>query len=403
MRIVFLLSQDLECPSGLGRYWPLAKELRKLGREVTILALHSNYGSLRKQEKEFIREGVRIRYVGQMHVRKIGNRKLYYGPVRLLSVVLLATIRLTCAALGTAGDAYHVGKPHPMNGVAGLIASKLRRKPLYVDYDDYEAASNRVDMAWQNRVIAFFEDRLPDAAAAISVNTLFIRERLIKAGYPSERLFHVPNGVDRERFSSINQSSADLLRRQLGLRDSEVILYLGSLSLGTHSVDLLLEAVPIVQQARPKAVLLIVGRGEDYDTLRQRARAMNLQEAIRFVGWISPANVVPYYLLADVSVDPVRDNQAQRARSPLKIVESLVVGTPVVTGDVGDRSMYLESSLDSALVTAGDPAALAAGIVSVLKRRDATPSKPQSRAESPIGYFWDNLVHDFVRVYDQSQ
>ena len=31
MRIIFLLTQDLESPSGLGRYWPLAKELARLG------------------------------------------------------------------------------------------------------------------------------------------------------------------------------------------------------------------------------------------------------------------------------------------------------------------------------------------------------------------------------------
>jgi len=34
MRILFLLTQDLESPSGLGRYLPLAKELGKLGNTV---------------------------------------------------------------------------------------------------------------------------------------------------------------------------------------------------------------------------------------------------------------------------------------------------------------------------------------------------------------------------------
>jgi hypothetical protein len=65
---LFLLTQDLECPSGLGRYWPWAKALAKIGHPVEIAALHSDYSALGL--KEFEQEGVRVRYVGQMHVLK---------------------------------------------------------------------------------------------------------------------------------------------------------------------------------------------------------------------------------------------------------------------------------------------------------------------------------------------
>ena len=39
MKITFLLTQSLEDPSGLGRYFPLAKELARPGNEVNILAI----------------------------------------------------------------------------------------------------------------------------------------------------------------------------------------------------------------------------------------------------------------------------------------------------------------------------------------------------------------------------
>ncbi len=48
MRILFLLTQDLDSPSGAGRYQPMAKYLTKLGHQVTIAALHSNYFSLKR-------------------------------------------------------------------------------------------------------------------------------------------------------------------------------------------------------------------------------------------------------------------------------------------------------------------------------------------------------------------
>jgi glycosyltransferase involved in cell wall biosynthesis len=399
MRIVFLLTQDLESPSGLGRYWPLGRELRQLGHNVTILALHSNYAALTSQEKDFVREGVHVRYVGQMHVRKVRNRKFYFKPLRLLHVVLVGTLRLAFAALGIPADAYHVGKPHPMNGVAGLVASRLRRRPLYLDCDDYEVASNRLEISWQRLGIAFFERCLPHCAAGISVNTHFVLEKLIESGYPAGRIRYVPNGVDRHRFHSASRSDAEELRRQLDLIDREIVAYVGSLSLTSHGLDLLLEAFPIVQESHPRAALLLVGGGEDYDTLRRRARDMGIEDAVRFTGRVSPERVAPYYLLADVSVDPVYDNQAQRARSPLKVVESLAMGTPVVTGDVGDRGMYLKDGQAGRLVPGGNAAALASGIVDVLEKNGSSREKEEPTRMLRNAYFWDALVHDFAQVY----
>ena len=51
MRIHFLLTQDLESPSGLGRYFPMARELVRLGHQVTISALHSDYANLKHKDE----------------------------------------------------------------------------------------------------------------------------------------------------------------------------------------------------------------------------------------------------------------------------------------------------------------------------------------------------------------
>jgi hypothetical protein len=73
MKVLFLLTQDLESPSGLGRYFPLAREMALLGHQVTIAALHPDYQSLKIHR--FDVEGVHVWYVAPMHVRKHGNVK----------------------------------------------------------------------------------------------------------------------------------------------------------------------------------------------------------------------------------------------------------------------------------------------------------------------------------------
>jgi hypothetical protein len=76
LKITFVLTQDLESPSGLGRYLPFARELARLGHQIHVLALHPNYNGLRSTQLEI--DGINVYYVGPMHVKKQGNRKTYY-------------------------------------------------------------------------------------------------------------------------------------------------------------------------------------------------------------------------------------------------------------------------------------------------------------------------------------
>ena len=396
-RITFLLTQSLGDPSGLGRYYPLAKELVKLGHEVSILALHPNLASISQRRLEI--DGVRVHYVGEMHVRKAGNLKTYFGTFGLLRVALASSARMGLQALRSETDVIHLGKPHPINGLAAVGARFLRGRDLYLDCDDYEAESNRFSGRWQKAMVALWEDKLPRLAKGMTVNTRFTQQRNIALGFPAERMVYVPNGVDRERFGRVDPRRVQELRQRLGLADKRVVAYVGSMSLVNHPVNLLLDAFDSVRRQRSDAVLILVGGGEDYDALRQRAAEVDLREAAIFVGRVRPEEVPLYLALSEVSVEPVYDDLAARARSPLKIFESLAVGTPVVTGDVGDRREMIEDGQTGLLVKPGDSDALAAGILALLQDRERAQAMREAALRVREHYYWDVLVKDFVKVY----
>jgi glycosyltransferase involved in cell wall biosynthesis len=395
MKITFLLTVSLEDPAGLGRYFPLAKELARLGNEVNILALHPNLSALSQRHLE--KNGVKVHYVGQMHVRKVGSQKTYFSTLGLVRVALASSLRMSVRTLLPEADVIHLGKPQPINGVAALGTKFLRGKRLYLDCDDYEAESNRFSGRWQKAVVRLFEDNLPRFVSGMTVNTRFMQERNIALGFPAERIVYVPNGVDRERFADVDLGRVQGLRRKLGLDNKKVIAYVGSMSLVNHPVDLLLEAFAVVRRRCSDVGLLLVGGGQDYDFLRTRAEELGLGEVAIFVGRVKP-EAVPYYLaMADVSVDPAHDDVVARARCPLKLFESMALGVPMVTGDVGDRREILGRA--GLLVAPGDAEALAEGILTVL--RDEGRAKEMSRMALEIRerYYWDVLVREFVRVY----
>ena len=395
MKIAFLLTQSLDSPSGLGRFGPLARELAKLGHEVELFALHPNWAAL--PQKQFVDRGVRVHYVSQMHVKKIGNHKLYFSPPMLLWVSLLATLRLAWALFRSKAEIVQLCKPQPFNVVAAWLGG--RKRPIFCDCDDYEAATNQFGSQRQQAIVRYFEDSIVNFAAGISSNTSFTRQRYIDLGYPAEKIVLVPNGVERERIATKSEPILPAVQ-QWGQPNAPLILYVGTLGLVSHPVDLLLEAFVLVRQEMPKAQLLLVGGGEDYDKLKQMAHELGLGDSVCFAGRVAPTAVPAYLRLATVSVDPVHDDWVAKARSPLKIVESLAMGVPVVSSDVGDRRAMLDNGQLGELVAAGDANALANGICGLLRDEGKQTAVRQRMAQNQAtAWDWATLTTQFLQVY----
>lgn len=397
MKILFLLTQDLESPSGLGRYAPLGRELARLGHQVRIAALHSSYAELNDRHPRLGQ--AQVDYVAPMHVRKEGNVKSYYSGSELALVVLRATWELTRAALRSDADIIHICKPHPMNSLAGLAGKWLRGRRLLLDCDDYEAGVGHFSAGWQRRGVIFFEDNMPFRVNHITTNTYFTRNRLEGLGVPPERISYISNGIDRERFLPPDPAELDRLREELGLAGKPVVAFIGSLSRPGHPVDLLFEAFNRVQHQAPESRLLLVGGGDDYPRLKELALQMGLGEKVVFCGRIPPERVGLYYRLAQVSVDPVLDDAAARGRSPLKLFESWACGVPFVSCDVGDRRRLLGDPPAGLLAQPGDADSLANAILQVLSDAKLSASVAQRGLARANDYYWDVLARQMEQVY----
>ena len=400
--IIFLLSQSLDSPSGLGRYGPLANELAKLGNHVEIFALHPAFGELDKTSLDV--DGVQVHYVAQMHVMKSGDSKSYYSTSQLLKVTLLAAWHLSRSAINTKADIVYVGKPHPMNSIAGLCAKIFNRSRLFLDCDDYEAGSGRFNSRWQKSIISFFEKWMPRQVELITTNTYFMHDKLISWGAPAEKIQYLPNGVDRNRFSKADPGEIESLRTELDLGSKKVIGYIGSLSLPSHPVNLLLEAFQKIHEYDQNTILMLVGGGEDRILINELAQNLGISRATRFCGRVPPEKIPLYYSVSDVSVDPVYDNDAARGRSPLKLFESWACGVPFVTADVGDRKSLLGNPPAGLLAQPGDPDSLADSIQQVLSNKTLANSIAEAGKFKIRDYYWYELAIEFSKMYsDHSQ
>ncbi len=212
-------------------------------------------------------------------------------------------------------------------------------------------------------------------------------------------MVYVPNGVDIAHFRLPEARRLGALRAALGLRGRRVVAYVGTLALQNHPVDLLLAAWPYVVAASPDALLLIVGGGEDLPTLQAWVAAQGLTQHVRFTGAVEHHAVPAMLALAEMSVDPVHDDAVARARSPLKLVESMALGVPVITGAVGDREALLAHGRAGHLVAPSSPTALATAMIALLQDEAQRLRLAAAGRTMAQGYAWERLAQEWLGVY----
>jgi glycosyltransferase involved in cell wall biosynthesis len=394
MRIVLLIPIGIDRPSGR-RYFHLARGLVRLGHRVRILALHADLAA--GGPRRFVQDGVEIWYVGQMHARKQGSATLRLRPWALLRVLIAATWGMIQGVLHSPAEVYHLGKPQPVNGLAALIAiCLLRRQQFYVDCDDDERYSNRFTARWQRALFGAWQWLLPRLAQGVTVNSRELAVQIVPPGKPT---VYVPNGVDLAALVAPDEARRSALRRALGLEGTRVIVYVGTLALHNHPVDLLLAAFARLAPDWPTARLLLVGGGEDLPKLQAWVVAHGLAAQVLFTGQVAHRFVAELLAQAELSVDPVYDDPVARARSPLKLFESLALGVPVVTGAVGDRPQWLDQGRAGLLVAPGDVAALADGLAALLADPARAAAMGAAGRAHVVRYDWDRLAAQWATIY----
>lgn len=161
-------------------------------------------------------------------------------------------------------------------------------------------------------------------------------DRFGRAIVEGDRFSILPNGIDAERYAC-NQADHEKAKAALGLSGRPVVCHVGRL-IPVKNHEFLFDVFSLVQKEKPDAVLLLAGRGELEQSLRQRAADMDLTDAIRFLGVVD--NVPDILRAADAFVFP-----SIKEGLPLAAVEAQAAGLPVlVSTGVPDLVLLTESA-----------------------------------------------------------
>ncbi|HEX3716293.1 MAG TPA: glycosyltransferase family 4 protein [Trebonia sp.] len=158
-----------------------------------------------------------------------------------------------------------------------------------------------------------------------------MRDEIIGRGVPAENVIIVPNGVS-EQFLRPLPDDGGRLRASLGIQPGEHVVGLVSSLVAHEGIGTLLDAVKILGERGVRARALIVGDGPERTALQRQAAALGLDAV--FTGRVPSARVRDYHAVLDVFVVPRTPDRVCQLVTPLKPVEAMASGLPVVVSSV---------------------------------------------------------------------
>jgi glycosyltransferase involved in cell wall biosynthesis len=324
-----------------------ARALAERGDDVHLICLG---------ERESLRAGA-----GAIHIYPVRGRKPIGGALAYVREYANFTAR--ALALLTALDLRHrfdVVQPHNMPDmvVAAALLPRLRGTPVVLDvHDTFPELYETKFPGPLHRAIARavgLEERLCAAASShLIVVTEQARERLQSRGVGVGKTSIVMNSPDEGVFGPPRTPVPWPAKGPLR------VLYHGGLA-PRFGVDTLIRAVALLGGEAPRVQLRVCGWGEDRDRLAALARELAPgrvevpREPIPF------ARIPAELARAHIGVVPPLHDAFTELLLPVKLLEYVHMGLPVVASRLPCMSEYFREGLEVRMFTPGDAHDLAA-------------------------------------------
>jgi glycosyltransferase involved in cell wall biosynthesis len=168
------------------------------------------------------------------------------------------------------------------------------------------------------------------------------------------------NGVDIEEIDNIvARTNREALKEHLSLNGKWVIGFVGRL-VEAKGIGTLLDAMPYVLQHIPDAALCIVGDGPDREMFEQKAKRLNLEIHIRWVGALPRTSVFEHYTAMDCLA-----TSSTFEGFGLTAVEAMAASLPVVGSSIEGLSEIIQDGTTGLLVPPSNPEALANALMQI--------------------------------------
>lgn len=290
-----------------------------------------------------------------------------------LAVVAALEKRLLEVARELKPDILHAHSP-ALNGLAALKVAKKLKIPLVYEIRAFwedAAVDHGTSKEWglRYRMSRAMETRVVKQADAVTTICEGLRNDIVARGISPDKVTVIPNAVDLEQFGNVSIKDNSLAKK-LGIENRQIIAYIGSFY-AYEGLPLLVNAMPVIREEYPDAVLLLVGGGPDETKIRSLCTQLKLGDDVIFTGRIQHSEINNYYSLVDIFVYPRYPMRLTELVTPLKPLEAMAQRKVVVASDVGGHKELIQNGVNGMLFKAGDVQSLVGAVKKLLSNNVA--------------------------------
>jgi glycosyltransferase involved in cell wall biosynthesis len=365
-----------------------AEALVERGDDVTVLCPRS-----RSLTGRSALGGVKLRPIASVAYTSPDTPLAYV--LLYLRFVLAAGYRALGLHLRRRFDVVHV---HTMPDflVFSALGPKLLGAKVILDVHDLmpELYSSKFGLPESHpiiRVLKWVERlsvRFADAAVAVHQPHL---DALAEHGNPPDKFTIVMNLPDptmfRRRAAAPNGGS------------DFTLIYHGMV--GTRNgLDVAVRAAQIARSELPDLKLRIIGDGDDFPRVRQLVNELGVAETVQLDQGLRPIeDVIPLLEQASVGVVPIIDDPFTRYMLPVKLLEYVALGMPVIASSTDTiRAHFSDEML--AFTPPGDADALAARIVELYRDRAALAQLACEADRFTTEHNWPHEKQKYYSIVD---
>ncbi len=290
-----------------------------------------------------------------------------------------------------------------LSAMAGLMLAKPRPAPIVFHVHSTEWGRQP---GGGSPAVRHLEGAMAYHADAIVTVSEAMKDDLVAHGWDAGKIFVVWNGVDPERYhpGAAMPVEIEAVRRCYELpSDARVLLFVGRLT-AVKGVLQLVEAMPAIVAAEPRAHLIILGVGELQEAVAARVRALGLERHVSLrYEFVPESERIAHYAACELAVFP-------STYEPFGIVglEAMAMGKPVVVGArgvVGLREQVIPAGerQTGLHVDGGNPADIAWGVLEALRDPERLRAWGTNARQRVLDHFtWAHTAEKTEAVYQRA-
>ncbi len=157
-----------------------------------------------------------------------------------------------------------------------------------------------------------------------------LREYTIAIGAKRENTEVIRSGVDMDHFGKTDGRLA--IRNKYSIEENEIVLFFMGWLYSFSGLKEVAQELSKVENKKLK--LMVLGKGELWETLQDLKKQSKLNDKIIIIDWIPYEEVPDYLAAADICILPAYKIDVMRNIVPIKMYEYMAAGKPVIATDL---------------------------------------------------------------------